>query len=254
MKLHDFMLSPSEREEAINMSHWTLKEATCYFLDIKPLPYERLSRNDLRVLEEIGIMDNFYDLLSLLVDECNNWEYFLEFTAQGGLTEDSLMPVEALVMWALSRLALKYGQAKPRIAREYIKRFPEKFDPKRREYENDMRLDEVFDESILEKIKFLHDRNIRLDLWVSLCYDSYKLWWGDDLHPSKRVPTKTPEERDKRDAQEKDQLKTFNSWFEEGERYHSLNKGRLAEVVRGFLYPKNTGGRGLGSKNLKGKK
>lgn len=280
MKFSDLQLTQAQRLELLTQSYWAIEEAACYFCNVKAVELDKLSPDELQVLHETELIYDIEELTRELPESFSEGEYFKNKYNNPHVTKKSLFPVEEYMLWANEQWPITHGEQLPRIVLEYnlLK------DAENHEYQEIVESYGANQDSnislmvanpplqvpavqeatstvgeakelgippdIVEKYRFLRDRGIRIDLWISLCYDCYRLWWNDAPHPIPLPPNtkETLDQREKRLAEEK---ATYNSWFKKGKPYASMNRSHVYEVIGGLCTPKNPGGRRPGSKNLR---
>ena len=283
MKFSDLQLTQAQRLELLVQSLWSIEEAACYFCDIRAVQLDKLSPDELQVLHETELIYDIEELTAELPKSFSEGEYFRRKYNDPHVTKKSIFPVEEFMLWANEQWPLTHGKQLPRIVLEYNllkeaenRDHQEIFESSRTNQDSNLPLivvnqtipvpevqegtptieeetKSVIPPDVLEKYKFLRDRGIRIDLWISLCHDCYRLWWNDAPHPIP-LPPNTEEDPDKRKERIAKEKATYNSWFKKGEPYASMNKSHVYEVIGGLFSPKNPGGRRPGSKNLQKKR
>lgn len=247
-------LTPTLRDEVLRQTHWLVSEAACYFLDIQPVNFDLLEADDPNPLSKNDYIRFAKDVCAQICEDLNANNDLKQRYKIECFTRYSALSVDDFMAWANEYWRVVYNDPLPALVGLYNSRKSNASDAATNESITVLSTSDISKFLDEEKVKFLHDRGVRLDLWVSLCYDCYKLWWGDALKPIKKEPTTTVEERKKREDKEKENKITYDGWFKKGEKYHSMNKGHVDDVMRGFLNPGNPGGRSPGSKNLKSNK
>ena len=254
MTILELALTPILRDEVLRQTHWLVSEAACYFLDIQAVNFDLLEADDPNPSSKNDYIRFAKDVCAQICEDLNANDDLKERYNTGCFTRYSALSVDDFMAWANEYWRVVYNDPLPALVGLYNSRKSKALDAAANESITELSTSEKPKFLDDEKVKFLQDRGVRLDLWVSLCYDCYKLWWGEAREPIKKEPTKNLTERKKRETKEKEQKEEFDRWFEEGGNYHSMNKGHVDEVVRGLLNPKNRGGRSPGSKNLKSNK
>lgn len=281
MRFSNLQLAHAQRFELLAQSRWSIEEAACYFCDVRAVELDKLSPDELQVLHETELIYDIEELTRELPDSFSNSQYFRTKYKNLCITKKSLFSVEEFMLWANEQWPLTHGTQLPRIVLEY-NYLKELKNCKYQENTMPCKVNQEFNSSpnvvemttqdpevqevtpatledksesalppdVIEKFRFLHDRGVRIDLWISLCYDCYRLWWNDSPHPVGLPPVTTNRERDKRDADLAKEKATYDSWFIRGAPYASMNRSHVYEVIGGLLDPKNPGGRRPGSKNL----
>lgn len=286
MKFSDLQLTQAQRLELLAQSQWSIEEAACYFCDVKAVELDKLSPEELQILHETELIYDIEELTKELPESFSNGECFRIKYNDPHVTKKSLFPVEEFMLWANEQWPLTHGKQLPRIVIEYnfqketrdrepqeitkpseasqeFNLSPEVVELATRnsvaldaisttQEENQTVSDSEFNPSsdVIEAYQFLRKRGISIDLWILLCRDCYRLWWGDAPHPIP-LPPNTEEAPDKRKERIAKEKATYNSWFKNGQPYASMNKTHVYEVIGGLLAPKNPGGRRPGSKNLR---
>lgn len=254
MTILELALTPILRDEVLRQTHWLVSEAACYFLDIQAVNFDLIEADGANPLSKNEYVRFAKDVCAQICEDLNANDDLKERYSTGCFTRYSSLSVDDFMAWANEHWRVVFNDPLPALVGLYNSRKSNTLDAAANESITELSTSEIPKFLDDEKVKFLQDRGVRLDLWVSLCYDCYKLWWGDAPEPIKKEPTTTLEERRKREEKEKENKKTYDGWFKKGEKYYSMNKGHVDEVMRGFLNPGNQGGRSPGSKNLKSNK
>lgn len=254
MTILELALTPILRDEVLRQTHWLVSEAACYFLDIQAVNFDLLEADDPNPSSKNDYIRFAKDVCAQICEDLNANDDLKERYSTGCFTRYSSLSVDDFMAWANEHWRVVFNDPLPALVGLYNSRKSNTLDAAANESITELSTSEIPKFLDDEKVKFLQDRGVRLDLWVSLCYDCYKLWWGDALQPTKKKPTKTEKERKSRDDEEKQAKATFDGWFEKGSKYHSMNKGNVYGVIGGLLNPGNPGGRSPGSKNLKSNK
>ncbi len=90
---------------------------------------------------------------------------------------------------------------------------------------------QIFKPESLKNIQFLQQREIRLDLWIALCYKAFLCFWP------KGKQTKLP------DKVKKQRGNVIKSWCRKEGKFYPLKRTYLDEVLFSFLFDNNKGGR-----------
>lgn len=90
---------------------------------------------------------------------------------------------------------------------------------------------QIFNRETLENIQFLQQREIRLDLWIVLCYEAFLCFWPEGKQ------TKLP------DKVKKQKGNVIKSWCSKGGDFYPLKLTYLDKVLFSFLFDDNKGGR-----------
>ncbi len=287
MKFSDLQLTQAQRLELLAQSQWSIEEAACYFCDVRAVQLDKLSPDELQVLHETELIYDIEELTKELPESFSEGEYFRIKYNDPHVTKKSLFPVEEFMLWANEQWPLTHGKLLPRIVLEYNVQ-KEVENRELQEITNSSEASQEFNLSpevielatqnpdvldatsttqeekktasesefnpssdVIEAYQFLRQRGISIDLWILLCRDCYRLWWGDELHPVPLSPVTTDKELEKRNLALAEEKAKYNSWFKSGQPYASMNKSHVYEVIGGLLDPKNPGGRRPGSKNLR---
>ncbi len=97
---------------------------------------------------------------------------------------------------------------------------------------------QIFDKGTLDKANYLMSNGVRVDLWVRLCYQAYRCFWGEE---SPRSLLKS--ERSKAD----DEIRKL---VDANGEFWPLSGTRLPEFLRSYLHQDNHGGVPRGRKSV----
>lgn len=91
----------------------------------------------------------------------------------------------------------------------------------------------LFSRQTVEKISYLMNHDVRLDLWIKLCHISYSYLWG--ANEGQRQTTLTKEQKSKA-------FERIRALAAKDGEFWLMPSTRIAEFMASFLYPNNPGG------------
>ena len=91
----------------------------------------------------------------------------------------------------------------------------------------------LFSRQTVEKISYLMNHDVRLDLWIKLCHISYSYLWG--ANEGQRQTTLTKEQKSKA-------FERMRALAAKAGEFWLMPSTRIAEFMASFLYPNNPGG------------
>ena len=205
-----FTLSYKDRKNLLKKSEWTVLEASCYLCDLKCYYNDEPPHDDRRYLEvQQAFVKYFKKRKNVKV-------------ALGPNVSESYHSKGTYIKWAQKYWSKTFTDAEnypyPNIVSLY-------------ERQEQAKQQATPEDKVRKQIDFLEKRNVPVKLFIELLFESYQLAWGNEI-----IENKCNIEGKKKFKSEILKL------FKKGQRYSSIPKTDITDIVFRLINPNNKGG------------